>query len=293
MSKKRALVLSGGGSKGAFEVGVLKYLLGDKKTKYDIITGVSVGAINASYMAQFPIGKEIECIIQLENLWDSLSSENVYDNHFPLGKAEALWKPSVYDSKPLKKIVYENLNEEKIKNSGKKLCINAVSLTTGELKTWTEKDRKNIKNAVLASSAFPVMFNPIEINGELYTDAGVKDIAPLNAAIKAGAEIIDIIITSPLGSQPWKPKRKKPNTIDVLIRSLDLMTDEILANDLIKMEKINCRVKDGKAEEHHKYIEYTLYQPSHTLTNNSLDFSQKNIQKMKKEGYELATNKNK
>jgi hypothetical protein len=59
------------------------------------------------------------------------------------------------------------------------------------------------------------------------------------------------------------------------------------------MEKINCRVINGRAEEHHKYIEYTLYQPPHTLTNNSLDFSQKNIQKMKKEGYELATNKNK
>ncbi len=54
----RALVLSGGGAKGAYEVGALKYLLLDKETQYDIICGVSVGALNASFLSMYPLGQE-------------------------------------------------------------------------------------------------------------------------------------------------------------------------------------------------------------------------------------------
>ena len=55
---RRALVLSGGGSKGAFEVGVLQRLMGDERADYDLLCGTSVGAINAAYIAQTPLGRQ-------------------------------------------------------------------------------------------------------------------------------------------------------------------------------------------------------------------------------------------
>jgi len=289
MNKKRALVLSGGGSKGAFQVGVLKYLIGELNNQYDIYTGISVGALNASFLSQFPKGKEKEALENLVNIWNKINKGNIYHNHRPFGKLEALWKSSVYDSSPLKDFVYNNLDPVKVKESGNELRISACSLLTGNLKVWNEKDTDVIRDAVLASSSFPVMFNPIKINDDLFTDAGVKDIAPLSAAIDAGAEIIDIIVTSPFGSQPWKTKRK--NSIKVLLRSVDLMSDEILANDLIKLEKINKKVILGTADPRYKYIEYNLYRPENLLTDNSLDFDRKLLDTMMVTGYKTVTEK--
>ena len=65
----RALVLSGGAAKGAYQVGALKYLLGELELKYDAVCGTSVGAINAAFLAMFEHGKEKECIESLEKLW--------------------------------------------------------------------------------------------------------------------------------------------------------------------------------------------------------------------------------
>src|ERR1700693_308620 len=60
LKPRRALVLSGGGSKGAFEVGVLQRLMGDEQLDYDLLCGTSVGAINAAYLAQTPLGQPRE-----------------------------------------------------------------------------------------------------------------------------------------------------------------------------------------------------------------------------------------
>lgn len=294
MTNKRALVLAGGGSKGAFEVGVLKSLIGDKLIQYDIITGVSVGALNASFLSQFPIGKEQESIATLEAIWDNISQKNIYKRHFPFGKFAALWKSSVYDSSPLKDFVYDHLDVSKVSSSGKNLIISACSVMTGEVKTWNESDLKNIRDAVLASSSFPVMFEPIDIDGDLFTDAGVKEIAPLTSAIKAGADVIDVVITSPVGSHAWNVKKRrknrKPNALKILLRSTDLMSDEILMNDLENIEKINKKILEGKADPKYRYIEINLYQPKEVLTENSLNFDRKLLNEMKKIGYEVGKN---
>lgn len=288
--KKRALVLAGGGSKGSYEVGVMKYLIGDKSYQYDIISGVSVGALNASFLAQYPIGQEKEALANLESIWDHIKESDVYHNHRPFGKLEALWKPSVYDSSPLKSFVQKNLDPEKVKVSGRELRISACSLMSGQVRIWTEKDSTLLREGVLASSSFPIMLDPIEIDGELYTDAGVKEIAPMNVAIKAGADIVDVVVTSPLKSQPWalKHKKRKPNAIKVLMRSIELMTDEILLNDLIKMEEINQQILNGTANPKYRYIEVNIYQPKEVLLENSLKFDRNILDRMKQIGYEIG-----
>lgn len=56
----KALVLSGGGGKGSYQAGAIKYLLGERRENYDIITGTSVGALNGSFLSMYSTGKEIE-----------------------------------------------------------------------------------------------------------------------------------------------------------------------------------------------------------------------------------------
>ena len=112
----RALVLSGGGSKGSYQVGALLHLLGDLKLQYDILCGVSVGAINAAYLAMFKHGEEQESINSLYRMWLTINSSSIYKRHFPFGRWHALWKNSFYDSSPLHDLIRSNINLQKIRN---------------------------------------------------------------------------------------------------------------------------------------------------------------------------------
>ena len=104
----KALVLSGGGSKGAYQCGALKYILGELKVPYDIFCGVSVGAINCGFLAQFKAGEEKESVAQLSKLWDEIDTPKIYQRWKPFGRLHALWEKSFYDSSPLHKLITLN-----------------------------------------------------------------------------------------------------------------------------------------------------------------------------------------
>ena len=89
---KKALVLSGGFMHGAFQVGVLQYLLTHLRMKYDMILGVSVGAINGSFISQFPHGQEEEAWVALNKLWEGLKgNEDIYTKWYN----GCLWKINI------------------------------------------------------------------------------------------------------------------------------------------------------------------------------------------------------
>jgi len=156
---RRALVLSGGGSKGAFEVGVLQRLMGDEQIDYDLLCGTSVGAINAAYLAQTLLGQPREAAVKLRALWDTVNTEKVHKRWFPFGNAQAFFKPSVYDSEPLHKWIRAGLNVGAVRASGRRLRIVSVSLGTGETFIANEQT-PDLPEWVIASSAFPVMLTP-------------------------------------------------------------------------------------------------------------------------------------
>ena len=74
----KALVLSGGGCKAAYSVGILQHLLGELEIKYDAILGVSSGAICAAYLGMFHQGQEKESIQSLSQMWLDLNNEKIY-----------------------------------------------------------------------------------------------------------------------------------------------------------------------------------------------------------------------
>jgi len=120
--KPRALVLAGG-SKGAFELGVLERLMGDQQNDYELLCGTSVGAINASYLAQTPLGQPREAIGKLRAQWDTVTTGKVHRRLFPFGRLEAFSKPSVYDSAPVQQWIRSGLDASAVRSSGRRLRI--------------------------------------------------------------------------------------------------------------------------------------------------------------------------
>lgn len=282
----RALVLSGGGSKGAYQVGALKYLLGELENKYDVLCGVSVGAINCAFISQFFIGQEKECSDKLYDLWSNLNTEKIYVRWFPFGAWHSLWRSSFYDSTPLYSLVHSNVSLEKIRETGKKVSVGAVSLTSGKYTVFNQ-DHDNFVDAVVASASFPGMLTPIKIGDHLWTDGGVKEISPVKTAIDLGATDIDLVMTSP----EMRTRRfiENPSTIDILKRTIDLSTDKIMSNDIEKVIMYNLLANAGLTNK--KYVNINIIRPDHNLAEDLLDFSPDKLKEMIISGYSDAKNK--
>lgn len=279
----RALVHSGGGSKGAYGAGALKHLLGNLEIKYDIFCGVSVGAINCAFLSQFEEGQEKESAAQLVNLWSKLETKDIYQRWKPFGKWHALWRPSFYDSSPLNKLIKKNIFLEKIRKSKKHVSVGTVSLNSGKYHIINQ-DNNNFIDYVIGSASFPGMLSPVEIDGHLWSDGGVKEISPLRTAIDMGATEIDVIITSP--EKRVKLFIDKPTTIDILKRAIDLSTDKIMANDIEKVYMYNTLA--GKGDPDRRMVKLTIIRPKHNLIKDLLDFSPSKIKEMMEKGYQDA-----
>lgn len=269
----KALVLSGGGIHGAYQAGVIKHLMKDLGKTYDLYAGVSVGAINALGLAQFKTGQEKDAATYLEEMWLSIDNSSVWKHRFPPYLA-GLWKSSFYSTKPLYKLLKHSLDNDKIKASNKMLRVAGVSLNTGEWRVWNEKS-PDILDGVMASAAFPGFFETPKIDGNYWVDGGVRTVTPLKDAIDAGATDVDVILTV----YPKIPQvNGKLKSYEVLLRSLSIMMDEIVENDL----KV-CMLKNNV--DGYRKINLKIYRPSMQLEGSSLNFDPKLIKKEISLGY--------
>lgn len=310
----KALVLSGGGSKGAAQLGTLRALLdANPDLDYELYAGISVGALNSSLLAT---GHLKETLPQLEDVWFNkvIGNRSIWRHHlwyyilfgicviiffifaafisflltapkwltiaFLILAVVSFYLPyyslnnshSIYNTDPLKDLVGEILDLDKLKNSSKKLIVGAVSFTTGNYKS-VNKHSDDIKKWILASSAFPLFFPLQEIDGEYWTDGGILEISPLSDAIKAGATEIDVILTSPIEAGIFEGK---PVILKQLQRHIDIMSSEILRNDLFA----RCSIVPD--------LKIRIFMPEKSLTSNSLDFSPDKIKRMYDEGKKMA-----
>lgn len=251
----KALVLSGGGSKGAFQLGAMKRLIRFEGNRYDILCGTSVGALNASYLSQYTKDNQSDGLGNLIELWVGLKQSDVYTSWPILGPVLGLFKKGLYNASPLKNLIKKHINPTRIVTQ---LRLATVSLSSGSLRVFTEED-SNVLDAIYASAAYPVMFEPTKIGEEWYTDGGLRDLTPLKQAIEAGADEIHIINCSNTIMDNQGVDSLK--SFGILLRSIEIMTNEILLNDLQTMYNINKEVQAGTNTEK-KYIKFKLLQPS-------------------------------
>lgn len=268
----KALVLSGGGARGAWQVGALKYLYVDEGNKYDIISGVSVGALNGAFLSQYDKGSGIQAYAELENLWLELSNNKIYRKWYYgiLGTIPAAWKPSIYTTKPLRKLIKDNIDPSKY--TERLFSLGAVRRDTGEYKFWhsAEDDfERNLYDYILASSAVPGYFPPHKIGSSLYLDGGIRELSPVRDAIFLGAKEIDVLIpSSRIGSNT--PNR----ALRTVMRAVSIMIQEIEVNDVYIP-----RLKD---------ISLRVLRPSSKISGESLDFSKNQIKLNIRKGYHDA-----
>lgn len=280
----RALVLSGGGRNGSYQVGALKHLLGERGVQYDVICGVSVGAINGAHMAQFPKGEEGAALASLEELWGAISDRRVFRHWYRLGKlgdalGVILGKPSVYDTSPLWRFIDAHIDRDRIVASGHKLCVGAVEVGSWEYRTFTEADL-SIVDAVKASSAFPIFFRPVEIDGGQWVDGGVRNITPLAEAIHAGATRVDVLMCSLDSVEYDAPKMRLRHLMGGV---LDTLLSEIDRND-VKISGIYNDLAAHDPDCGKRVVDIRIMRPKQGL-GPSLEFSPARIRMNMNRGY--------
>ena len=281
----KALVLSGGGSKGAYQVGVLQRWMEEERRDYELLCGVSVGALNCAVLSTVQLAQPVRAYNKLNTFWKGLTTAKVRKNWSVFREVASLWKPSVYDSSPLNAWARKELTPKLLRASGRKLVVGAVSWETGEY-ALADQDSEDIVDWVLASASYPVMLSPVKIKGKLWTDGGLREITPLGEAIRRGATEIDVIVTAPEKPAAWSTN-KQTAIPDFTIRALDLMSAEIMDNDL-KICGLKNRLSVALGGLEYRKVIVRVIRPSSELNVNALSFEGPSIARMMELGYNDA-----
>jgi NTE family protein len=187
---KVAFVLSGGGNRGALEVGVILALL-EHGIRPRILVGTSVGAINATAMA---INPTLEGAKWLENLWRQVTKKDVLpDNYMSMIIRLLTGRSSLFDNKRLKDYLESRLPKSlrtfaDIKSA--ELYITAADLRTGELRVFGIDHNESVLDAVMASSAYPLILAPWEYQGRQYVDGALASDLPIRVAVQMKASAV-------------------------------------------------------------------------------------------------------
>ena len=272
---KRALVLSGGGGRGAFQVGVFEHLesIGWKP---DIIVGTSIGSMNAAVYA-------VGGIAQLQKMWETIRTKDMH--RFLRLKP---WK-SLFDRVPWKRTLEKYVPEDQLAQITLPLYMVATDITTGHPTVYTngEKPERNkglyvrvpaLKHEhLLASSSIPYVYAPIGIEDNQHWDGAVMYNSPLRPAIDAEAEEILMVLLSPYHKleendpRPMVQRSALPPMPRGLIGNvgyvLDLALIGTFENDFEELRKVNRRVRTGRqAEVDHKEVRCAVIAPDEWIS---------------------------
>ncbi len=213
---KRALVLSGGGAKGSYQVGVYKALK-KLRIKIDIIAGTSIGSING---ALFTAGDYLKA----KRLWLTISTDNLFDKDFSNPKNLQSVAKEFLSNKGLKFDKAEEflngiINEKRIRKSRIDYGLVTVNLKSMVPKTLTKEQIPNgklISYIIASSTCFPAI-EMKEIDGNYYIDGGYYDNLPINLAIDMGADEVIAVDLSAIGIK--KKVKDKDIKIDYIKNS--------------------------------------------------------------------------
>ncbi len=264
---KRALVMSGGGARGSFQVGMLEELVINQGLDFEVIRGVSVGALNAGFLSQAKFIENDPASVEnlknevrsLKDLWlkDVEGNQSVYSSRGGFAGLIA-GGDSLFSLKPLRTLMKEKLNLDKLINSNRKFKVGTVSLVSSLYKEWGPRDNEFFEK-IMASASIPVVFPFVDVPSEedVLVDGGVRNMTPLSSAFKEQPDEIYVLLTSrlkkttdglpPSGAEPHSYKKWDDNWLgtsvgglDVLERTLDILTDEVYLEDLNSAKNWNA-----------------------------------------------------
>ncbi len=252
--RKVAVVLSGGGAKGAYEAGALLSII--RKTQdIHVMTGASIGAINAAVFAweYERTGDMLLAAETVKKLWMEL------DRLFNICGISVFFKmlfsflrtgsPFRFKSlvsneaiiAKIKRLIPMDVRISDIKKI--ELVINATCLTTGKTVAFTRDNDAYLYEAVLASSSIPIFFKTYLIDDNYYVDGGLFNNTPLRDAIMAKATDVFVVELKPktkdLYLETIRDNQDYHNVAQVSSRLMELILDKIMYEDLKKARKTN------------------------------------------------------
>jgi predicted acylesterase/phospholipase RssA len=250
-SKKTALVISGGGAKGAFAVGVLKHIFSQfKDTGWFAITGgTSTGAlispIAAIMAAPEPMRSQaLQTLIQMYTnvtTTDILEKQSIFEL---IGRQDCL-----YESDPLNDLIHRQFRPEWFEwlrgTEAPECYVVYTNYQNGRKVAASPKDtgmsRERFIKAMMASASVPVVMEATNIDGDVCYDGGVRDLLPFGKAISLGAETIVPIFLDP--EEFGKTTSRFRRMDKTLLRTLAILVDETGKNDFAMANLINIGVQ--------------------------------------------------
>lgn len=289
----RALVISGGGSKGAFAGGVAQHLIAEKKHDYDVFIGSSTGALLVPLLS---IGE----IDKIRDMYTSVTQSDIYTvNPFRLKKTEdgkmtasinhkstlqmfLMRRKTFGDTSALRKTIANTLSKEdfrRVQTSGKKVIVTVsnITRTTVEYRYAIDCLYEDYMDWMWASSSFIPFMSLVQKNGYEYADGGFGNYIPIEEAVNIGATEIDCIVLSP--RRPERTKINTYNAFDLLLKSFFFMQKQIAVNDVLIGHLESIYNKDVKVN--------FIFTPYH-LTDHSFYFDPVQMKRWWHEGLEHA-----
>ncbi len=288
----KALVISGGGNKGAFAGGIAQYLIEEKKQDYDLFLGTSTGSLLLPLLS---IGKvsairEIFTNVNQKSIFkispffitrDKYGVNKTYMNHLNIVKMFMKGKKTLGDSHNLLNLIrngFKREDFEALRKSGKKVLVTVANLSKNrvEYKLSDDSGYDDFCEWVWISSNLVPYMSLVEKEGCEYADGGFGNYIPLKKAIELGATEIDAIILKT--SENLTNNIPSKNVLDIILRLLGYMINQIGEND-IEIAKMLCRQE--KVRINYYYIPYVL-------TDNPLIFNPVQLKKWWQAGLEHA-----
>ncbi|MDT0539858.1 MULTISPECIES: patatin-like phospholipase family protein [Croceitalea] len=291
----RALVISGGGSKGAFAGGVAQYLIEGLGKEYDIFVGTSTGSLLISHLALGKLDKikEIYSNVNQKSIFNSCpfvvkkkyGIDEISINHWNVVRNFFQGKKTFGESENLRNLIEESLTFEEFQQLQANspdvvITVSNLSLNQVEYKSIKECDYDDFCDWIWVSANYIPFMSLVRKNGCEYADGGLGSIVPIEEAIRRGATEVDVVVLhTEVNYMNRVPSR---NPFELLTSMLSFILDRI--------EHQNIRI--GKLVANQKNAIINLYYTPTILTVNSLIFNKKKMTLWWKKGYLYAKNKN-
>lgn len=290
----RALVISGGGSKGAFAGGVAQYLMEREKRTYDMFLGTSTGSLLVPHLA-------VDDISKLYHIFTNVQQQDIFsvspfvqrkkgDREFvSIDFVNSLWqfikrKRTFGESKALKRNIRRNFTFEeyqKIKANKHDVVVTVsnLSLNRVEYKSIHDCTYEEFCNWIWISCNYVPFMSLAKVDGYEYADGGLGCVIPIREAIKRGATEVDAVILESESLKKQKVLGKNP--FSLMISLFGHLMDQVERSDIMI----------GKLAAKNKDVKLNLYYTPTALTENSLIFSKRLMEKWWQQGYDHAEEK--
>ena len=285
---KKALVISGGGSKGAFAGGLAQYLIEESRQNYDLFLGTSTGSLLISHLAanDIPAIKYAFTHVTQESIFSNnpfiikrtgkIAKTKI--NHLNVVKNFLRGRKTFGESENLRKLLAKNVSFDifkQIKSSHKEVvvCVSNFTLNEIEYKSLSDCTYEDFLDWIWISCNYLPFMSLVIKNRHEYADGGFGCIIAIEEAIRRGAQEIDAIMLNTEVQQLNRMRSR--NAFDLLLSTLDFMGDTI----------VNDNIKVGQLLAKEKGVKLRIFYTPKILTTNSLVFDQYEMEKWWQEGW--------